>query len=82
MLGRKGGNLMIYVKQEELGDYEKSSKVSAKTPQPTPRVLLNQFRSVPKLPNENYVQFASRIEAMFDYYCKLRNAMSLMNYAS
>ncbi|GFX86404.1 DUF1758 domain-containing protein [Trichonephila clavipes] len=41
--------------------------------QPTPRVLLNQFRRSPKLPNENYVQFASRIKAMFDYYCKLRN---------
>ncbi|GFY22735.1 uncharacterized protein TNCV_2179961 [Trichonephila clavipes] len=41
--------------------------------QPTPRVLLNQFRRFQKLPNENYVQFASRIEALFDYDCKLRN---------
>ncbi|PRD29018.1 UNVERIFIED_CONTAM: hypothetical protein NCL1_30680 [Trichonephila clavipes] len=39
MLREKMGNLMIYVKEEELSDYEK----------------------------------IKRIEAMFDYYCKLRN---------
>ncbi|GFU40709.1 DUF1758 domain-containing protein [Trichonephila clavipes] len=72
MLGEKVGNLMIYVKQEELGDYEKIKQLVLKQFQPTPRVLLNQFRRSQKLPNENYVQFASRIEAMFDY-CKLRN---------
>ncbi|GFW06848.1 DUF1758 domain-containing protein [Trichonephila clavipes] len=59
---------MIYVKQEELGDYEKIKQLVLKQFQPTPRVLLNQFRRSLKLPNENYVQFASRIEAMFDYY--------------
>ncbi|GFW24684.1 integrase catalytic domain-containing protein [Trichonephila clavipes] len=68
MLGEKVGNLMIYVKQEELGDYEKIKQLVLKQFQPTPRVLLNQFRRSQKLPNENYVQFASRIEAMFDYY--------------
>ncbi|GFX74829.1 DUF1758 domain-containing protein [Trichonephila clavipes] len=73
MLGEKVGNLMIYVKQEELGDYKKIKQLVLKQFQPTPRVLLNQFRRSQKLPNENYVQFASRIEAMFDYYCKLRN---------
>ncbi|GFW36401.1 uncharacterized protein TNCV_3713191 [Trichonephila clavipes] len=73
MLGEKVGNLMIYVKQEKLGNYEKIKQLVLKQFQPTPRVLLNQFRRSPKLPNENYVQFASRIEAMFDYYCKLRN---------
>ncbi|GFT58568.1 integrase catalytic domain-containing protein [Trichonephila clavipes] len=73
MLGEKVGNLMVYVKQEELGDYEKIKQLVLKQFHPTPRVLLNQFRRSQKLPNENYVQFASRIEAMFDYYCKLRN---------
>ncbi|GFY36464.1 DUF1758 domain-containing protein [Trichonephila clavipes] len=73
MLGEKVGNLMIYVKQEELGDYEKIKLLVLKQFQPTPRVLFNQFRRSQKLPNENYVQFASRIEAMFDYYCRLRN---------
>ncbi|GFW75340.1 uncharacterized protein TNCV_4189941 [Trichonephila clavipes] len=86
MLGEKVGNLMIYVKQEELGDYEKIKQLVLKQCdyekikqlvlkkfQPTPRVLLNQFRRSQKLPNENYVQFASRIEAMFDYYCESRD---------
>ncbi|GFX43618.1 DUF1758 domain-containing protein [Trichonephila clavipes] len=44
MLGEKVGNLMIYVKQEELGDYEKLKQLVLKQFQPTPRVLLNQFR--------------------------------------
>ncbi|GFX69506.1 RNA-directed DNA polymerase from mobile element jockey [Trichonephila clavipes] len=73
MLGEKVGNLMIYVKQEELGNSEKIKQLVLKQFQPTPRVLLKQFRRSQKLPNENYVQFASRIEAMFDYDCKLRN---------
>ncbi|GFY25982.1 integrase catalytic domain-containing protein [Trichonephila clavipes] len=73
MLGEKVGNLMIYVKQEELGDYEKIKQLVLKQLQPTPRVLLNQFRRSQKLPKENYVQFASRIEAMFDYYCESRD---------
>ncbi|GFV19562.1 integrase catalytic domain-containing protein [Trichonephila clavipes] len=77
MLGEKVGNLMIYVKQEELGNYEKIKQLVLKQFQPTPRVLLSQFRSSQKLPNENYVQFASRIEAMFHYYCKLRNVNEL-----
>ncbi|GFU02202.1 DUF1758 domain-containing protein [Trichonephila clavipes] len=74
MFGEKMGNLMIYVKLEEVGEYEKIKQLVLKQFQPTPRVLFNQFRRSPKLPNENYVQFASSIEAMFDYYCKLRNA--------
>ncbi|GFV49112.1 integrase catalytic domain-containing protein [Trichonephila clavipes] len=73
MLGEKVGNLMIYVKQEELGDYKKIKQLVLKQFQPTPRVLLKQFRRSQKLPNENYVQFASRIEAMFDYYCESRD---------
>ncbi|GFT12419.1 uncharacterized protein TNCV_2709821 [Trichonephila clavipes] len=64
---------MIYVKQEKLGNYEKIKQLVLKQFQPTPRVLLSQFRKSQKQPNENHVQFASRIEAMFDYYCKLRN---------
>ncbi|GFT53844.1 uncharacterized protein TNCV_4124221 [Trichonephila clavipes] len=72
VLGEKVGNLMLYVKQE-LGDYEKIKQLVLKQFQPIPRVLLNQFRSPKQLPDENYVQFASRIEAVFDYYCKLRN---------
>ncbi|GFX65685.1 uncharacterized protein TNCV_4093781 [Trichonephila clavipes] len=78
MLGEKMGNLMIYVKQEELGDYEKIKQLVLKQFQPTPRVLLNQFRRSQKLPNENYVQFASRIEAMFDYYFKNLNVKGLI----
>ncbi|GFX18754.1 uncharacterized protein TNCV_3019121 [Trichonephila clavipes] len=64
---------MIYVKQEELANYEKIKQLVLKQFEQTPRLLLNQFQRSQKLPNENYVQFASRIEAMFDYYCKLRN---------
>ena len=40
--------------------------------QPTAHECLNYFRSAQKLPSENFVQFASRLSANFEYYCQLR----------
>ncbi|GFY31363.1 integrase catalytic domain-containing protein [Trichonephila clavipes] len=40
--------------------------------EPTPQECLSNFKKARKLPSENYVQFASRLSAHFDYYCQLR----------
>ncbi|GFV18961.1 integrase catalytic domain-containing protein [Trichonephila clavipes] len=40
--------------------------------EPTPQECLSNFKKARKLPSENYVQFASRLSATFDYYCQLR----------
>ncbi|GFX91464.1 integrase catalytic domain-containing protein [Trichonephila clavipes] len=37
-----------------------------------PQECLSNFKKARKLPSENYVQFASRLSATFDYYCQLR----------
>ncbi|GFY20236.1 DUF1758 domain-containing protein [Trichonephila clavipes] len=41
--------------------------------EPTPQECLSNFKKARKLQSENYVQFASRLSATFDYYCQLRN---------
>lgn len=73
ILGEKVGNLMVYIKEEELVNYEKIKGLVLKQFQPTPQECLNQFRNARKLETENYVQFAARVTAIFEYYCKLRN---------
>ncbi|GFV31640.1 integrase catalytic domain-containing protein [Trichonephila clavipes] len=40
--------------------------------EPTPQECLSNFKKARKLPSENYVQFASRLNSTFDYYCQLR----------
>lgn len=73
ILGEKVTNLMVYVKEEDINDYGKLKSMILKEFQPTPQECLNYFRSAQKLPSENFVQFASRLGANFEYYCQLRN---------
>lgn len=72
ILGEKACNLMVYLREEDLSDYDKLKAIVLKEFQPTPNECLNHFRKAQKLPNESYVQFASRLSATFEYYCKLR----------
>lgn len=72
ILGEKASNLMIYVSDEDLNCYDKLKTIVLKEFQPTPRECINNFRNAQKLSSENYVQFSSRLSAMFDYYCQLR----------
>ncbi|GFV11146.1 transposable element Tcb1 transposase [Trichonephila clavipes] len=74
IIGRlKCGRTQLEVSEEHGITQSVISRLWQRFQDDAPRVLLNQFRRSQKLPNDNYVQFASRIEAMFDYYCKLRN---------
>ncbi|GFU88427.1 integrase catalytic domain-containing protein [Trichonephila clavipes] len=45
--------------------------------EPTPQECLSNFKTARKLPSENYVQFASRLSATFDYYCRLHKVNEL-----
>ncbi|GFS93283.1 integrase catalytic domain-containing protein, partial [Trichonephila clavipes] len=72
ILGEKANNLMIYLRDEDLIDYNKLKAIVLKEFQPTPYECLNQFKKAQKLPSESYVQFASRLSANFNYYCQLR----------
>lgn len=72
ILGEKVNNLLVYVEEKDLGDYDKIKTLVLKEFEPTPQECLNNFKGAQKLPSENYVQFASRLSASFDYYCQLR----------
>ncbi|GBL96457.1 hypothetical protein AVEN_56471-1, partial [Araneus ventricosus] len=69
ILGEKVNNLLTYVSQEDLRDYEKIKQLVLKEFEPTPQECLNNFKKAQRLPSETYVQFASRLCASFDYYC-------------
>lgn len=72
ILGEKVNNLLVYVSEDELNNYERLKLLVLKELQPTPQECLNNFRRSQKLPSETYVQFASRLNASFEYYCELR----------
>ncbi|GFW01731.1 integrase catalytic domain-containing protein [Trichonephila clavipes] len=74
ILGEKANNLMIYLRKEDLSDYNKLKVIVLKEFQPTTYECLNQFKKAQKLPSDIYVQFASRLSANFNYYCQLREA--------
>ena len=60
---------MIYELEEDLSDYVKLKTIMLKEFQPTPQECLSNFRRAQKLPSENSLQFASRLSAIFEYYC-------------
>ncbi|GFT33541.1 integrase catalytic domain-containing protein [Trichonephila clavipes] len=71
-LGERVNNLLTYVSQEDLSNYVKIKELILREFEPTPQECLRNFKKARKLPSENYVQFASRLSATFDYYCQLR----------
>ncbi|GFW54169.1 integrase catalytic domain-containing protein [Trichonephila clavipes] len=72
ILGERVNNLLTYVSQEDLSNYVKIKELILREFEPTPQECLSNFKKARKLPSENYVQFASRLSATFDYYCQLR----------
>ncbi|GFS98535.1 integrase catalytic domain-containing protein [Trichonephila clavipes] len=72
ILGGRVNNLLTYVSQEDFSNYVKIKELILKEFEPTPQECLSNFKKARKLPSENYVQFASRLSATFDYYCQLR----------
>ncbi|GFV34686.1 integrase catalytic domain-containing protein [Trichonephila clavipes] len=69
ILGERVNNLLTYVSQEDLSNYVKIKELILREFEPTPQECLKNFKKARKLPSENYVQFASRLSATFDYYC-------------
>ncbi|GFX42715.1 DUF1758 domain-containing protein [Trichonephila clavipes] len=69
ILGERVNNLLTYVSQEDLSNYVKIKELILREFEPTPQEWLSNFKKARKLPSENYVQFASRLSATFDYYC-------------
>ncbi|GFV68203.1 uncharacterized protein TNCV_1874851 [Trichonephila clavipes] len=76
LLGERAHNVLLYIKEEELNDYEKLKSIVLREFQLTPRECLNSFKNAVKSSGETYIQFAARLTANFQYYCSLRNVNS------
>ncbi|GFV63635.1 transposon Tf2-6 polyprotein [Trichonephila clavipes] len=76
LLGERAHNVLLYIKEEELNDYEKLKSIVLREFQLTPRECLNSFKNAEKSSGETYIQFAARSTANFQYYCSLRKVNS------
>ncbi|GFV04454.1 retrovirus-related Pol polyprotein from transposon opus [Trichonephila clavipes] len=76
LLGERAHNVLLYIKKEELNDYEKLKSIVLREFQVTPRECLNSFKKAVKSSGETYIQFAARLTANFQYYCSLRKVNS------
>ncbi|GFV07302.1 integrase catalytic domain-containing protein [Trichonephila clavipes] len=76
LLGERAHNVLLYIKEEELNDYEKLKSIVLRKFQLTPRECLNSFKNAVKSSGETYIQFAARLTANFQYYCLLRKVNS------
>ncbi|GFV88743.1 transposon Tf2-6 polyprotein [Trichonephila clavipes] len=76
LLGERAHNVLLYIKEEELNDYEKLKSIVLREFQLTPRECLNSFKNSVKSSGETYIQFAARLTANFQYYCSLRKVNS------
>ncbi|GFX08930.1 retrovirus-related Pol polyprotein from transposon opus [Trichonephila clavipes] len=76
LLGERAHNVLLYIKKEELNDYEKLKSIVLREFQLTPRECLNSFKNAVKTSGETYIQFSARLTANFQYYCSLRKVNS------
>ncbi|GFW34699.1 transposon Tf2-6 polyprotein [Trichonephila clavipes] len=76
LLGERAHNVLLYIKEEELNDYEKLKSIVLREFQLIPRECLNSFKNAVKSSGETYIQFADRLTANFQYYCSLRKVNS------
>ncbi|GFW47360.1 transposon Tf2-6 polyprotein [Trichonephila clavipes] len=76
LLGERAHNILLYIKKEELNDYEKLKSIVLREFQLTPHECLNSFKNAVKSSGETYIQFAARLTANFQYYCSLRKVNS------
>ncbi|GFV77651.1 transposon Tf2-6 polyprotein [Trichonephila clavipes] len=76
LLGERAHNVLLYIKKEELNDYEKLKSIVLREFQLTPRECLNSFKNAVKSSGETYIQFAARLTANIQYYCSLRKVSS------
>ncbi|GFW76428.1 DUF1758 domain-containing protein [Trichonephila clavipes] len=69
----KAANIIIYLKDEDLKNYDKIKSIILQQFEPTPQSCLENFKKATRQNCESHVQFASRLTTNWEYYLKLRN---------
>ncbi|GFX89316.1 uncharacterized protein TNCV_1340151 [Trichonephila clavipes] len=75
----KAANIIIYLKDEDLKNYDKIKSIILQQFEPTPQSCLENFKKATRQNCESHVQFASRLTTNWEYYLKLRNVSNFEN---
>ncbi|GFX36816.1 integrase catalytic domain-containing protein [Trichonephila clavipes] len=73
LLEEKAANIIIYLKDEDLKNYDKIKSIILQEFEPTPQSCLENFKKATRQNCESHVQFASRLTTNSEYYLKLRD---------
>ncbi|XP_071034250.1 uncharacterized protein, partial [Parasteatoda tepidariorum] len=73
LLGERSSNIITYISDDDLNNYEKVKEIVLREFQPTAQSCLDNFKTTTRQSNETHVQFASRLTTSWEYYLKLRN---------
>ncbi|GFW38096.1 integrase catalytic domain-containing protein [Trichonephila clavipes] len=71
-VGRKASNVLTYVKDDELNNYEQLKSIILREYEPSANQFLEQFKKATRHPNETFIQYTSRLITNWQYYLKLR----------
>ncbi|GFW97598.1 transposon Ty3-G Gag-Pol polyprotein [Trichonephila clavipes] len=75
ILGERAHNVLLYIKDDEIKEYDLVKSLILREFQPTAQECLLNFRKAKRQADETHVQFATRLSAMFKYYVKIRNVV-------
>lgn len=73
ILAEKLSNILCYISNEDLKNYEKVKNLVLKEHQPTSQECFIKFQKATREPNETHTKFVSRLNGLFRYYIELRN---------
>ncbi|GFW29073.1 DUF5641 domain-containing protein [Trichonephila clavipes] len=69
----KAANIIIYLKDEDLKNYDKIKSIILQEFEPTPQSCLENFKKATRQNCESHIQFASRLTTNWECYLKLRD---------
>ncbi|GFY35996.1 integrase catalytic domain-containing protein [Trichonephila clavipes] len=79
LLGEKASNVLTYVKDDELNNYEQLKSIILREYEPSANQFLEQFKKAMRHPNETFIQYTSRLITNWQYYLKLRKVSDFDN---
>ncbi|GFT34142.1 integrase catalytic domain-containing protein [Trichonephila clavipes] len=79
LLGEKASNVLTYVKDDELNNYEQLKSIILREYEPSANQCLEQFKKATRHPNETFIQYTSRLITNWQYYLKLRKVSDFDN---